>query len=151
MRTKRTMKPVEPLPPTNESLPIVLLRAREVVMAPIRNMLLQSDVTEQQWRILRVLSEYGPMDASSVAERACLLVPSLTRIATNMRERGLITQAQAQNDRRRQTLSITAAGQRIIDENQSAAHEIVQKYKTRLGEKNYQQLLRLLAQLSQEK
>jgi len=151
MRTKRIRKPVEPLPPTKESLPIVLLRAREVVMAPIRNMLLQSDVTEQQWRILRVLSEYGPMDASTVAERACLLVPSLTRIATNMRERGLITQTQAQHDRRRQTLSITSAGQRIIDDNQTEALEIVQKYKTQLGEKNYQQLLRLLAQLSQEK
>ena len=36
-------------------LPIALMRAREQVMAPIRNMLADSGITEQQWRVLRVL------------------------------------------------------------------------------------------------
>lgn len=149
MQAKAKQRQVEQLPSTNESLPIVLLRARETVMAPIRSMLVKSDITEQQWRILRVLSEHGPLDASTVADRACLLVPSLTRTATHMRERGLIKQVQDKHDRRRQTLSITAKGQHIIDENQAEALEIVQTYKAQLGEKNYQQLLRLLARLSQ--
>lgn len=149
MQAKAKQRQVEQLPSTNESLPIVLLRARETVMAPIRSMLVKSDITEQQWRILRVLSEHGPLDASTVADRACLLVPSLTRTATHMRERGLIKQVQDKHDRRRQTLSITAKGQHIIDENQAEALEIVETYKAQLGEKNYQQLLRLLARLSQ--
>ena len=47
-------------------------------MAPIRKMLLAAGITEQQWRILRVLTETGPIDAGSLAKRACLLAPSLT-------------------------------------------------------------------------
>jgi len=149
MQAKAKPAQIEQLPATDESLPIVLLRARESVMAPIRSMLVKSDITEQQWRILRVLSEHGPLDASTVADRASLLVPSLTRTATSMRERGLIKQQQDQSDRRRQTLSITSKGQRVIDDNQAEALDIVREYKAQLGEKDYHQLLHLLGKLSQ--
>ncbi len=46
-----------PLCQTNRSLPIALLRARETVMGPIRDMLATSGVNEQKWRVLRVLQE----------------------------------------------------------------------------------------------
>ena len=41
------------LPSTSRSLPIALIRAREGVMAPIREMLAETGITEQQWRVLR--------------------------------------------------------------------------------------------------
>ena len=138
------------LPPTARSLPIVLLRARESVMAPIRQMLADSGVTEQQWRILRVLAEHGPLDASSVAERASLLFPSLTRTATSMRNRGLISQSQDPNDRRRQVLQITDEGQAVIDKNLPDALRISADYKARLGPDNYALLLELLNKLSDD-
>ena len=49
------------LPPVQRSLPIALLRARERLMPPIREMLIRSGITEQQWRILRALEEAGPL------------------------------------------------------------------------------------------
>ena len=136
------------LPPTSRSLPIVLIRARENVMAPIRRMLADSGITEQQWRILRVLDEGGPMDATNVADRASLLLPSLTRIAASMSARGLITQVQDETDRRRQKLAITAEGRQIIAQNLDQALEIVAGFKARLGEDNYERLLDLLQMLS---
>ena len=72
------------LPPTTRSLPIALMRARESVMAPIRDMLSETGLSEQQWRVLRVLAEQGEMDSHSLAERACLLFPSLTRMAAKV-------------------------------------------------------------------
>lgn len=36
---------------------MVLLRAREVIMAHFRPMLARHDITERQWRVLRVLAE----------------------------------------------------------------------------------------------
>lgn len=138
------------LPATTRSLPIVLLRAREAVMAPIRQMLAASDVTEQQWRILRVLAEHGPLDASTVAERASLLLPSLTRMATGLRARGLITQQQDPNDRRRQVLGISPAGQAVIDDNLDQALAIVETYKARLGPEKYEELLDLLQTLADD-
>ena len=136
------------LPVTARSLPIALMRARENIMAPIRRMLADTGVTEQQWRILRVLAESSPLDASHVAERACLLLPSLTRIARTMADKGLIDMAQDPQDRRRQLLAIAPAGQRILAENHAQAVRIVEGFKARLGNEDYEHLLDLLATLS---
>ena len=135
------------LPSTSRSLPIALIRAREGVMAPIREMLAETGITEQQWRVLRVLSEYGPLDASTLANRASLLFPSLTRIAATMRDKELVTQTRDDADRRRQMIKITPSGQKIIDNHSARASEIVEDFCNTLGESNYQSLLDLLAML----
>ncbi len=135
------------LPSTTRSLPIALIRAREGVMAPIRAMLAETGITEQQWRVLRVLSEHGEMDAKTLADRASLLFPSLTRMATTLRDKGFVTQTQDANDRRRQRIAITAAGQKIIDDRTDEAAEIVSGFKAMLGPADYELLLDLLARL----
>ena len=135
------------LPSTARSLPIALIRAREGVMAPIREMLAETGITEQQWRVLRVLSEHGPLDSTTLADRASLLFPSLTRIATTMRSKGLITQTRDARDRRRQVVEITEAGQKIIDHHTNQAAKIVDGFRARLGHQDYEALLDLLARL----
>jgi homoprotocatechuate degradation regulator HpaR len=116
-------------------------------MAPIRDMLAETGITEQQWRVLRVLSEFGPLDTSTLADRASLLFPSLTRIATTMRNKGLITQTRDESDRRRQFIEITAVGQKIIDDHTARAARIVAGFRAALGDEDYEKLLDLLARL----
>lgn len=135
------------LPPTDRSLPIALIRAREGVMAPIREMLAETGLTEQQWRVLRVLAEHGQLDAKSLAERASLLLPSLTRIAATLRGKGLITQTQGDADRRRQFIAITPKGQRLIDANAPQAARIAAGFRAALGDADFDTLLDLLARL----
>tara|TARA_B110000908_G_C10106743_1_gene381110 strand:- start:129 stop:566 length:438 start_codon:yes stop_codon:yes gene_type:complete len=135
------------LPSTSRSLPIALIRAREGVMAPIRDMLSETGITEQQWRVLRVLSEFGMLDTTTLADRSSLLFPSLTRIAATMRDKGLITQTRDDVDRRRQLIEITAEGQKIIDDRTAQTTQIVVDFKTKLGSENYETLLDLLALL----
>lgn len=137
------------LPNTSRSLPIALIRARETVMAPIRDMLAESGITEQQWRVLRVLAEFGPQDATTLADRASLLTPSLTRITRAMSMKGLIQQRQDEDDRRRQCLAITAKGNLIIEANLAQALTIVEGYKAKLGADRYEALLDLLEVLSE--
>lgn len=135
------------LPSTSRSLPIALIRAREGVMAPIRDMLAESGITEQQWRVLRVLAEFGCMDTKTLADRCSLLFPSLTRIVATLRSKGLVTQTRDDKDRRRQFIEITTDGQRIIDERSPQAAQIVAGFKQILGEDDYERLLDLLARL----
>ena len=135
------------LPSTSRSLPIALMRARERVMSPIRMMLAKSAITEQQWRILRALSEYGEMDSSSLADRSALLTPSLTRIINSMLAKGLVTQQRDNKDKRRQLIAITAGGQQIIDDNLAEATQIMRDVKLSLGAEKYETLLDLLGQL----
>lgn len=135
------------LPMTTRSLPIALIRAREGVMSPIRDMLSETGITEQQWRVLRVLAEHGALDAKTLADRSSLLFPSLTRIAATLREKGLVTQTRDDQDRRRQFIKITPQGQQIIDDHADQAAQIVNGFKATLGAENYETLLDLLALL----
>ena len=116
-------------------------------MYPIRKMLSETGITEQQWRVLRVLIEFGRMDTKTLADRSSLLFPSLTRIVATLREKGLVTQTRDDKDRRRQFIEITPEGQRIIDEHTSQAADIVTSFKKTLGEDDYEALLDLLARL----
>lgn len=116
-------------------------------MMPIREMLSETGITEQQWRVLRVLSEFGSMDTKTLADRSSLLFPSLTRIAATLREKGLVTQTRDDKDRRRQFVEITTAGQKIIDDHSAKAAQIALGFKETLGEQNYETLLDLLGQL----
>lgn len=135
------------LPSTARSLPFALIRAREGVMGPIREMLSKSGITEQQWRVLRVLSEFGAQDSSTLAERASLLHPSLTRMLFAMEKKGLVTQTRSETDRRRQMIEITPEGQGIIDQNLEEALRIVDGFKARLGAADYERLIDLLERL----
>jgi homoprotocatechuate degradation regulator HpaR len=137
------------LPPTSRSLPIALARAREKVMAPIREMLSESGITEQQWRVLRVLSESGALDATKLADRACLLLPSLTRIIQTMLDKKYVTRTTDEDDRRRQLITISDAGHAIIDKNLQQAAAISTRYISALGQQRYEELLDSLQALDE--
>ena len=132
------------LPSTKRSVPIALIRAREKVMGPIREMLSDCGITEQQWRILRVLEEFGPQDASSLAERACLLLPSQTRIVQTLLEKGLVTRQADEKDRRKQTVAITGAGQAIIRDKLDQAQAIATRIDEVIGKDRLAELLDIL-------
>ena len=137
------------LPSTRRSLPIALMRSREKVMAPIRDMLRASGLTEQQWRVLRILSEFGPQDLTEIARQACLLMPSLSRITRSLAQNGLVIRASDTKDRRRQTVVISPAGQHLIDDNLVQATQIAANYRNQLGAERYELLLDLLTELEQ--
>lgn len=108
--------PDAPLAPiyTSRSLPILLLRTREAVMRHFRPMLAEHGLTEQQWRVLRVLDEQARLDVTQVAELSCLLRPSLTRISKTLQEEGLIEAYHDPKDRRRTLLRISDAGRALV-------------------------------------
>ena len=137
------------IPATGRSLPIALLRARERVMGPIRALLSGADLTEQQWRVLRVVQEAGRIDPTQIADRACLLLPSLTRILQKLEEKQLIRRERDQEDRRRQVVRITPAGEQIIADNIDASLELMDRIRQTMGGERYEALLDLLNELDQ--
>jgi len=146
----KTSLPQDALLPrdTRRSLPIALLRAREAVMTHFRPMLAAHDITEQQWRVIRILAEAGTVDASEMAERAFILAPSLTRIIRSLEERGLITKARDDKDGRRVLLKITAAGLAIIEEVAPESRIIYEALEKRYGRARIDRLLDMLDELA---
>ncbi len=135
--------------PTRKSLPIMLLRAREAVMFRIRPMLRQIGVTEQQWRVLRVLEESGELDVSTLAERAAILGPSLTRILKTLREVGYIDVRRDRDDRRRSLASLTPAGATLIASAADDSAAVFAAIHAEFGTERTQALLRELDALTE--
>lgn len=118
-------------------------------MGPIRAMLADVDVTEQQWRVLRVLDEMGPQDSTQLAEHSSLLLSSLTRIVQTLVDKGLVTRVTNAQDRRRQTVTITPKGRTVITDNLERATEIAARIEEHMGRDRLDALLDLLAELEQ--
>lgn len=136
-----------PLSQTRRSLPIALLRARETVMSPIRDMLAASGVNEQKWRVLRVLQEKGPLELGQVAEEACLLLSSLTRMLAPMQQEGLITRRTPPEDRRKTVIAITEAGNALIRTHSGESAAIFEQIEHDFGAERLETLLDLLEAL----
>ncbi|MEX3008016.1 homoprotocatechuate degradation operon regulator HpaR [Hoeflea sp. TYP-13] len=133
---------------TSRALPISLLRAREKVMGQIRPMLADAGVTEQQWRVLRVLTEDGAMDPTDIADKSCLLLPSLTRILKYLEENGLVTRTKHETDGRRFVVEITSKGRSLIDHNAPTSNRIYSEIEAAFGAKKMDELLDLLDELA---
>lgn len=129
------------------SLPIALLRARETVMGPIRDMLASSGVNEQKWRVLRVLQEKGPQELSQVAAEAVLLLSSLTRMVGPMVDEGLISRMTPPEDRRKTVVAITPAGLALVNAHAGQSAAILGRIETEFGHDRLEQLLDLLEDL----
>lgn len=98
----------------HRNLPGLLLQARETVMAYTRPSLREHGLSDQQWRVLRVLGEHveeaGGIETGRVAREAFLLGPSLTGVLARMERDGLIARARCAQDARRTVVRATEAG-----------------------------------------
>ena len=106
-------------PFTHRNLPRLLLHAREAVMAHTRPSLREQGLSDQQWRVLRVLGEHaadpGGVETGRVAREAFLLGPSLTGVLTRMERDGLIHRSRCPDDARRTVVRATAQGLALVD------------------------------------
>lgn len=134
--------------PIHLNLPVALQRAREGVMSHFRPLLAERGFTEQQWRVLRVLDEEGAMDASHLAERAVLLMPSLTRILKTLEQGAWITRIRDRDDGRRALVSITDQGRDAILAGAPSTVAAYRQIEDELGAENIQTLIDLLDRLS---
>lgn len=133
---------------TRRALPIALLRARETVMVRFRPVLARHDITEQQWRVIRVLGEESPLDAGEVANRACVLAPSLTRIIKALEDRALITRERDSGDGRRVSLEIAPAGLALLRAVTPETCVIYADLEARYGRRRIETLLDMLGDLA---
>src|SRR5215468_4093565 len=99
---------------THRNLPRLLLQAREAVMAHTRPSLREHELSDQQWRVLRVLGEHGAVETGRVAREAFILGPSLTGVLARMERDGLIVRTRDEQDARRSVIEATAAGRKLV-------------------------------------
>ena len=133
---------------TRRSLPMALLRAREAVMSRFRPLLAAHGVTEQQWRVIRILGESGPLDATELSKRCVILMPSLTRIIRTLTERKLITRSSDRDDGRRIALDVTPQARTMIISMLPAIERVYIALEWEFGKKRLESTLDVLETLA---
>ena len=98
----------------HRNLPRLLLKARESVMAHTRPRLREHALSDQQWRVLRVLGEHGVVETGKVAREAFILGPSLTGVLNRMERDGLIRRERDTADQRRTVVAATDRGMQLV-------------------------------------
>ena len=91
----------------HRNLPLLLLQAREHVIARFRPILNAHGITEQQWRIVRALIDTGPREPREIGELCRISSPSLTGVLSRMEELGYIKRKRFDHDQRRLRVSLT--------------------------------------------
>lgn len=144
----RSRKPAQiPMRDFSQSLPMSLLRAREGVMRHFRPSLRAHDLTEQQWRILRALAASGEIEVTELARVAFLLGPSLSRILRDLEQRKLIARQLLKSDLRRNIVSITARGLKLIEVVAPTSEAIYSEMTKRFGARKLAELHAMLHDL----
>jgi homoprotocatechuate degradation regulator HpaR len=104
-------------------------------------------VTEQQWRVLRILQSHGAMEPTALAERCFLLPPSLTRILRDLERHGWVGRRRAARDGRRQIIALTRRGQRFLEDGAAGMEARYRSITAMLGRDKLTRLFRLLDEL----
>jgi homoprotocatechuate degradation regulator HpaR len=131
----------------HRNLPRLLLQAREAVLAHFRPGLREHGLTDQQWRVLRVLAEEGECDVSTIAQGAYLLGPSLSGVLTRMERDGLIARALDKQDARRQVIRASAKGKRLVAKLAESIEAHYASMEATLGKAQLKELYDLLDQV----
>lgn len=109
----------------NETLSLLLLKARENSVACIKPALMKHNLTEQQWRVIRTLYQLGESNAQDLANQSCILSPSLSRILARLTEDSIIVRKTNSEDQRAQNIRLSAKGKRLHDKIQP---QVVKQY-----------------------
>ncbi|WP_137819114.1 homoprotocatechuate degradation operon regulator HpaR [Pseudomonas sp. 2FG] len=139
------------MPTPRPSLTLTLLQAREAAMSFFRPLLNQHGLTEQQWRVIRILRQQGELESYQLAELACILKPSMTGVLARLERDGIVVRRKAPQDQRRVYISLTDQGQQCFDSMSEGMEANYQKIQEQLGNEKLQQLLGLLNELKQVK
>lgn len=97
----------------SDSLPMMLYRTLDAVMPRFRRIFNQFGITEQQWRVLRVLADEPEPALRELAAHTLIPAPSLVGVIDRLEKNGLVARQRCSHDRRRVLIRMTDEGRRL--------------------------------------
>ncbi len=104
-------------------LPYLLQRASFLVTEQFHQHLKLNGVSVSRWRLLAWLSDYKRSTINELTDNLMLKQPTVTRLVDAAVKDGLVTKAAGREDGRRVYVSLTAAGEKLIEQLKSDASE----------------------------
>ncbi|MFZ6689016.1 homoprotocatechuate degradation operon regulator HpaR [Undibacterium sp. SXout11W] len=98
------------------NLPQLFLKARGNLMAHFKPILSHFGLTDQQWRILRVLDEHGQLEPRELCDLCQISSPSMAGVLKRMEELAMIRRSPVSGDQRRVLIALSVAGDALMTE-----------------------------------
>jgi homoprotocatechuate degradation regulator HpaR len=117
----------------HRNLPLLLLQAREGVIAHFRPILNAHGVTEQQWRIVRALLEQGPLEPRQIGQVCGISSPSLAGVLARMDDLGLVQRERMAEDQRRVMVSLTGKSRTLAATMAAQIEAVYQAIESHVG------------------
>jgi homoprotocatechuate degradation regulator HpaR len=127
-----------------KNLPLLMLQAREGLLSRFRPALQAAGLTEQQWRVLRVLSELGTHEPKDLMKLCRISSSSIAGVLARMEDVGLVEKLRLAHDQRRVHVSASSLGLSVA---MKLAPEIAKTYdevEDELGKEFTEQLYQAL-------
>jgi homoprotocatechuate degradation regulator HpaR len=134
--------------PFRRSLAGTLLVAREATLIHMRPALRKANLTEPQWRVMRVLEVENDCEPVQLVELSLIQAPSVTRIMKELTETGLITRIFNKTNSRRSVLALTAAGRTLLQQITEETDKLLVPHIERFGRTRLEALMAELRALT---
>ncbi len=98
------------------NLPQRLLKARESLMSHFRPILNRFGLTEQQWRILRLLDENDQLEPRELCDFCQIHSASMAGMLARMEDSALIQRSRVDGDLRRVSVRLAPKGDQLVSD-----------------------------------
>ncbi|MDA0681073.1 MAG: MarR family transcriptional regulator [Proteobacteria bacterium] len=105
-------------------------------------------MTEQQWRVLRVLWEHQDIAFNQLASATLIPAPSLVGIVDRLSENGLVVRRRSESDRRNVSISATQKGHELEAKVRPRVEAAYAELRGAIDEKKWTELIDGLEQLA---
>lgn len=139
--------PPDAPPLRRRNLPLMMLQAREHVIAHFRPVLNSHGITEQQWRIVRLLLDTGPLEPREIGELCRLSSPSLAGVLSRMENIGFVQRKRLADDQRRVLVSLTPRSRALAARMAPLIQAVYARIEERLGKEFADDFYRVLDEL----
>lgn len=132
----------------DRSLAVACTRGREAVVSRFRPLLRRENLSEQQWRVLRLLCDQHALSSIDISARSCIHKVSISRIIKSLEQRNMVERIASESDLRSSYVVLTDHGKAVMEPLIEEATEIHKSIALDFGFDDYEKLLGLLNKLS---
>lgn len=119
------------------------------VLPPFRRIFSHYGITEQQWRILRILWQEDGISQNEIAQRSLLPKQSLVGIIDRLQDMGLLVRKQSASDRRKSAIFLTKKAKKIEAEITPKVDQIYEELEKQLSPQQWDQLRKMLTHIAE--
>lgn len=127
---------------------MMLYRALDAVMPRFRKIFNEFGLTEQQWRVLRVLWEHENIAFNELSGLTLIPAPSLVGVIDRLSNNGLVARRRSETDRRNVFVRATKAGSDLERKVRPRVDAAYAELCAAIGVKEWKQLIDSLEKLS---